>query len=139
MKKIFLSIVLILFAVTVSYSASEPKLSAKSILETVKKNPNLRAYYSKDERGRKILVVTNKEGVKPLPARKVEQPRRTISRTSSRVVPVRGQQLTSRSRSIQNGIPAPNRNPHRVINPYKPVNPYKDPTALPTGPPPDSD
>src|SRR4029078_5408730 len=40
--------------------AATPRFTQKSVLETVKKNPHLRAYYSKDEKGRKVLVVTNR-------------------------------------------------------------------------------
>jgi hypothetical protein len=139
MRQIFLSIFLAFFALGAN-AAVPQKLTEKNILETVKKTPNLRAYYSKDARGRKVLVVTNKEGITPLPPRKVEQPRpqRRVSSTSSPVAPVGRQQLNPQRRSTQSGIPYPKRNPHRVINPYKPVNPYRDPTALPTGPPPDS-
>jgi hypothetical protein len=133
------NIAFILFAVIVSIAlrteAASPRLTEKSVLETVKKNPHLKAYYSKDNKGHKVLVITNRvvrgnqrmaRTAELAPAsrtRSVEVLNRTLIR----------QQQQLNKRSSQSGIPiVPNRNPQRPINPYKRVNPFKDPTAIPT-------
>jgi hypothetical protein len=140
------NLIFVLFAMIVSIAmsseAASPRLTEKSVLETVKKNPHLRAYYAKDKKGNKVLVVTNRSAdrnkrtsrtatvVPASRSRSVE----TLTRTTIRQEP----QLNKRS--FQKGIPiVPNRNPQRPINPYKPVNPFKDPTAIPTTSSPDSD
>ena len=140
------NVVFVLFAVIASMAvgseAAAPRLTEKSVLETVKKNPHLKAYYSKDNNGRKVLVVTNKfvRGNKRtlrtpdvIPAARSKSVE-TLSRT-----PIRQEPQLNR-RPSPTGIPiVPNRNPQRPINPYKRVNPFKDPTAIPTTPSPDSD
>ena len=132
--------VFVLFAVIASLAlgseAATPRFTQKSVLETVKKNPHLRAYYSKDEKGRKVLVVTNRSaaGKKRIPRTAAAVPAsrsksiETLTRTPIRQEP----QVNPTS---PKGIPiVPNRNPQRPINPYKTVNPFKDPTAIPSSP-----
>ena len=140
------NLVFILFAVVASIAlcseAASPRLTEKSVLETVKKNPHLRAYYSKDKKGNKVLVVTNRSGDRN---KKTPRTATVVPASRSKSVealtrsPIRQEPQLNR-RSIQKGIPiVPNRNPQRPINPNKPVNPFKDPTAIPTTPTPDSD
>jgi hypothetical protein len=139
------NIVFILFALIVSIAlgseAASPRLTENSVLETVKKNPHLRAYYSKDKKGNNVLVVTNKSGrrnKRTQRATAVVPASRSKSIETLTRTPIRREPQLNR-RPSQTGIPiVPNRNPQRPINPYKRVNPFKDPTAIPTGPPPDS-
>ena len=140
------NIVFILFAVIVSVAlsseAASPRLTEKTVLETVKKNPHLKAYYSKDNKGHKVLVITNRSsrGNKKTPRTAAVVPAsRTRSVETLTRTPIRQQQQLNK-RSPQSGIPiVPNRNPQRPINPNKPVNPFKDPTAIPSTSSPDSD
>jgi hypothetical protein len=140
------NLVFVLFAVIASIAmgseAASPRLTEKSALETVKKNPHLRAYYSKDKKGNKVLVITNRSAsgdkITPGTAPVVPAARSKSVETLTRT-PVRQQPQLNR-RSSKTGIPiVPNRNPQRPINPYKPLNPFKDPTAIPTTSSPDSD
>ena len=139
------NIVFILFTVIISMSlgseAASPRLSEKSVLETVKKNPHLRAYYMKDKNGNKVLVVTNRSGSRNKRTARtatVTPSYRSKSVETLSRIPVRQQPQLNR-RPTKTGIPiVPNRNPQRPINPYQRVNPFKDPTAIPTTPPPDS-
>jgi hypothetical protein len=139
MRNLAFALFAVIAFVAMGSEAASPRITEKSVLETVKKNPHLRAYYSKDNNGNKVLVVTNRStgrnkrlarpAVIPAPrARSVE----TLTRT-----PIQQRQLNRRP--SQKGIPiVPNRNPQRPINPYKRGNPFKDPTAIPTTPLPDS-
>ena len=140
------NLVFVLFVVIASIAlgseAASPRITEKIVLETVKKNPDLRAYYSKDKKGNKVLVITNRSasGDKRTPrtAPVVPAARSKSVETLTRT-PVRHQPQLNRP-SPKTGIPiVPNRNPQRPINPYKPVNPFKDPTAIPTTSSPDSD
>jgi hypothetical protein len=140
------NLVFVLFAVIASIAlsseAASPRLTEKSVLETVKKNPHLRAYYVKDKKGNKVLVVTNRSAGRnkrtPRNATVVPASRSRSVETLTRT-PIRQEPQLNR-RSFQKGIPiVPNRNPQRPINPYKPVNPFKDPTAIPSTSLPDSD
>ena len=139
------NLIFVLFAVIASIAlgseAASPRITEKSVLETVKKNPHLRAYYSKDKKGNKVLVITNRSASRdkrtPRTASVVQASRSKSVETLTRT-PVRQQPQLNR-RSSKTGIPiVPNRNPQRPINPYKPVNPFKDPTAIPTTSSPDS-
>lgn len=140
------NVIFVLFAVIASIAlsseAASPRLTEKSVLETVKKNPHLKAYYSQDKKGNKVLVVTNRST-----GRNKRTPRTAVVVPASRAksvetltrTPIRQEPQINR-RTYQKGIPiVPNRNPQRPINPYKPVNPFKDPTAIPTTSSPDSD
>lgn len=127
---IFLSV-----AISVQADSAPRKLTEKRILQTAKKMPHLVAYYSKDERGRKILVVRNKDGKRADKVRRVERTSIARKTPSSRI----GLQQAVSRQIPKRGIPYPNRNPQRVINPNKPVNPFRDPTAIPITPRPDSE
>jgi hypothetical protein len=123
------------FSETQADTARPRKITEKSILQAVKKMPHLATYYSKDERGRRVLVVTNKEGKRSTGAARSERPA-ALRQTQ---IPSRTRQQNVNRKTSQRGIPYPNRNPHRVINPNKSVNPFRDPTAIPNAPPPDSE
>ena len=123
------------FSGTQADTARPRKITEESILQAVKKMPHLVTYYSKDERGRRILVVTNKDG------RRSTSAARSEGTTALRQIqiPSRGRQQNVNRQTSQRGIPYPKRNPHRVINPNRPVNPFRDPTAIPNAPSPDSE
>jgi hypothetical protein len=123
------------FSETQAASARPRKITEKSILQVVKKTPHLVTYYSKDERGRRILVVTNKDGRPSTSAAKSE--RTAVLRQKQ--IPSRGRQQNVNRQTSKRGIPYPKRNPHRVINPNRSVNPFRDPTAVPNTPSPDSE